>query len=221
VALALNPPLEDVAPDPACERAARDAVALLEGLGHSVQEIEPPWTQPGLLADFTRAFGPLSALTVWFGGRLAGREPTAEDVEPLTWEMWELARSHDTLDLLTAEAKLERVAREIVAFLAPYDVVVTPTLARPPVPIGEIHGRGPDPMGHYRRSGAFTPYTAICNVTGLPAISLPLYEDGGIPIGVQLIGRPVSEATLLAVSAQLEAAVPWIERAPSGLVGDL
>jgi amidase len=216
VALALNPPLEGVSPDPVCERAARDAAAELESLGHSVAEITPPWTRPRLLADFTRAFGPLTALTTWFGGRLAGREPSAEDVEPLTWEMWERAKGHDTLDLLTAQAKLEGVAREIVAFLAPFDVVVTPALARPPVPIGEIHGRGPDPWGHYRRSGSFTPYTAICNVTGQPAMSLPLYwDEHGLPIGVQLIGRPAREDVLLAVGAQLEAAVPWVERRPS------
>jgi amidase len=125
VALALNPPLEDATVDPACERAARDAAAELEALGHEVEEVTPPWTQPGLLQDYTRAFGPLISLTTWFGGQLAGREPTPDDVEPLTWEMWERSKSHDTLDLLTAQVKLEGVARAIVTALAPYDIVVT------------------------------------------------------------------------------------------------
>ena len=83
------------------------------------------------------------------------------------------------------------------------------------MPTGEIHGRGPDPWGHYRRSGAFTPYTAIVNVMGLPAIMLPLYHgDDGLPTGVQLIGPPEREELLLALGAQLERALPWAQRTP-------
>jgi len=105
------------------------------------------------------------------------------------------------------------VARSIVAFLAPYDLLLTPALARRPVLIGEIHGRGPDPWGNYQRSGHFTPYTAIVNVTGLPAISLPLYHgDDGLPSAVQLVGRPAREDVLLAVASQLETALPWAAR---------
>ena len=93
--------------------------------------------------------------------------------------------------------------------------MVTPTLAPRPVRIGEIHGRGPEPWDHYQRSGQFTPYTAIVNVTGLPAISLPLYHgDDGLPTGVQLIGRPAGEDALLALCAQLERALPWSSRRP-------
>jgi amidase len=152
-------------------------------------------------------------MATWRGGQLAGREPTEDDVEPLTWEMWKASRAHDTLDILTAQAKLEGLARELVSFLAPYDIVVTPALGRRPVPIGEIHGRGPDPLTHYRRSGHFTPFTAIVNVTGQPAISLPLYHgEDGLPLAVQLIGPPAGEAVVLQVARQLEAALPWAER---------
>jgi amidase len=129
--------------------------------------------------------------------------------------MWELARAHDTISLLTAHGRLETVARTIITALAPYDLVLTPALAQPPLHIGELHGLGPDPMAHYRRSGHFTPYTAICNVTGLPAISLPLYQDGnGLPLAIQLIGRPAREDVLLAAATQLEAALPWAGRVP-------
>jgi amidase len=216
VALALAPALIGGSLDPACEQAARDAAVLLESLGHEVEEIVAPWGEDDLLPEFTRAFGPLTALGTWLGGRLAGREPTPEDVEPLTWEMWELARAHDTISLLTAHGRLEALARGIVTALDPYDMVLTPALARPPLPTGELHGRGPDPMSHYRRSGHFTPYTAICNVTGLPAISLPLYQgDDGLPLAIQLIGRPAREDVLLAAATQLEAALPWTERVPA------
>ncbi|HEV7883972.1 MAG TPA: amidase family protein, partial [Solirubrobacteraceae bacterium] len=79
------------------------------------------------------------------------------------------------------------------------------------------------PMGTFRRSGDFTPYTAISNVTGAPAISLPLYtRDDGLPLAVQLLGRPAQEGTLLALAAQLVAALPWAERrAPAGTLEQL
>jgi amidase len=215
IGLALAPALESAAPDPVCLQAARDAAALLEDLGHGVEEIEPPWAAGGLLEDFTRAFGPQTALGVWAGARLARRDPSPDDVEPLTWSMWERANEHTSIELLASQTKLEGLARRIVAFLAPYDVVLTPALAMRPVPIGEIHGKGPDPMGHYRRSGAFTPYTAIVNVTGLPAISVPLYHgDDGLPLAVQLIGPPAREEVILCLAAQLERERPWADRRP-------
>jgi amidase len=216
IGLALNMPLEDAELDPLCEQAARDAAGLLESLGHKVEEIAPPWSGLNLLNDFTRAFGPLISMQTFIGGVIRGREAREEDVEPLTWEMWLGARAQDTITYLTAQGRLESAARSIVAFLAPYDAVLTPALARRPVPIGEIHGRGPDPWTHYRRSGAFTPYTAIVNVTGAPAIALPLYHgEDGLPLAVQLIGRPAQEGTLLALAAQLERAHPWADRRPT------
>jgi amidase len=216
IGLALNPPLDGAAVDPVCEQAARDAAALLESLGHHVQEITAPWSGLNLLPDFTRSFGPLISFTTWLGGQIAGREPAAEDVEPLTWALWEHAREQDTIKYLSAQARLESVARSIVQKLAEYDVVLTPALAGRPVPIGEIHGLGPDPMGNYRKSGYFTPFTAIVNVTGQPAIALPLYHgDDGLPTAVQLIGPPAREEVLLSLAAQLEAALPWADRAPA------
>jgi amidase len=149
------------------------------------------------------------------GARLAGRDPVRDDVEPLTWTIWEHARKQDTLTLLAAQTKLEGIARRLVAHLGRFDAVLTPSLAARPVPIGEIHGRGPDPWGHYRRSGAFTPYTAIVNVMGVPAISVPLYHgDDGLPTGIQLIGPPACEERVLALAAQLEEALPWADRRP-------
>jgi amidase len=215
VGLALNPPLEGAVLDPVCSRAARDAAALIESLGHDVEEITPPWSGLELLSDFTRAFGPAVSLTTWIGGRIARREPTPDDVEPLTWALFERASRQDSLSLLAAESKLQSVARTIIAFLAPYDVVVTPALARRPVRIGEIHGHGPDPWEHFQRSGYFTPYTAIVNVTGQPAIALPLYQgEDGLPTAVQLIGPPAQEEVILRLATQLEQAVPWVGRRP-------
>ncbi len=216
VGLALNPALDGAELDPVCERAARDAAALIDSLGHDVEEVTPPWSGHDLLPDFTRAFGPLISQTTQIAARLAGRDPTPEDVEPLTWAVWESSRSHDTLSLLSAQTRLEHISRRIITALADYDAVITPTLAMRPVKTGEIHGRGPEPWAHYQRSGYFTPYTAIVNCTGLPAVSLPLYHgDDGLPTGVQLIGPPIREEVILSLATQLEQALPWRERRPA------
>ncbi|HUA05321.1 MAG TPA: amidase [Solirubrobacteraceae bacterium] len=211
-----SPVLEDATVDPMSEHAATDAAALLESLGHHVQEIPPPWAGLDLLPDFVRAFAPLVSYTVAVGGRLNGREPTAEDVEPLTWMLWKHALSQDTIKYLAAEHRLETVARSMVQELAEFDAVLLPVLAKRPVPIGEMNGLGPDPMANFRKSGHFTPFTAVFNVTGQPAISLPLYQgDDGLPTAVQLVGPPAREELLLSLATQLERALPWAGRTPS------
>lgn len=215
VALVLDPPVEGLALDATCERGARDAAALLDSLGHDVEEIASPWRGLELPADFMRAFGPLSAMTVWAGADLLGREARAGEVEPLTWRLYELARGQDTLSYLAAQARLERVARRVVTALSPYDVVLTPTLARRPPKTGEVRGFGENADLDLERSWRFTPYTSIFNVTGLPAISLPLYEGpDGLPLAVQLAGRPAREDVLLALAGQLEQAQPWARCRP-------
>jgi amidase len=216
VGLALASPLSDAEVDPACEQAARDAAALIESVGHEVEEVQPPWANSDLLPDFTRSFGPEVSFVTWLGGMLRGREPTAEDVEPLTWSLYEHARELDAITRMASQAKLEGAARAIVGALTQYDIVVTPALAARPLRIGEVHGRGPDPWEHFQRSGYFTPFTAILNVTGQPAISLPLYQyEDGLPLAVQLIGPPAREEVILGLAAQLEEALPWSERRPA------
>ena len=95
--------------------------------------------------------------------------------------------------------------------------MLTPALGSAPVPTGEIHGRGPDPLDHFRRSGDFTPYTAIVNVTGQPAISVPLsLGEGGLPRAVQLIGPPAGEEVLIGLAIALQRVRDWTDRTPPG-----
>jgi amidase len=216
VGLALNSPLEGAEPDPAYEAAARDAAQLIESLGHEVEEIVAPWSNLDLLPDFTRVFGPHVSMLVLLGGKVAGREPLEGDVEPLTWTLWRHAERTSVLAYLSALGRLESVARSIVTSFEPYDAVLTPALAQRPVPIGEIHGCGSEPWAQYRRSGFFTPYTAIINITGQPAAAVPLYHgEDGLPTAIQLVGRPGREDVLLSLMAQLEAVLPWAERRPN------
>jgi amidase len=209
------PPIDVPAIDPLCERAMRDAAGLLESLGHEVEEVDPPWKGQELLRVFTLVFGTPVALGMWFGGQVTGREPSAELVEPLTWTIWEGIRERSPLDYLLARTRLTAASRSIVALWDEYDAVLTPSLAERPVKIGEIDACSDDPWEDFHRSGQFTPYTALYNVTGQPAISLPLYHgEDGLPVGVMLGGRPAGDGQLLSLAAQLEAAAPWADRRP-------
>ena len=201
--------------DPICEQAVTDAAALLTELGHDVEEVAAPWGDDDLLHVFTMVFGTPIAMGMFFGGLVTGREPSADLVEPLSWTFWEGIRERTALEYLLARTQLTGIARGIIALWESYDVVLTPGLAERPVAIGEIDACSDDPWEDFRRSGRFTPYTAIFNVTGQPAISVPLFHgDDGLPTSVQLAGRPADEATLLSLTAQLEAARPWADRRP-------
>ena len=202
--------------DPLCEQAVRDAAQLLSELGHDVEEVAAPWgEEDNLLQIFTMVFGTPIAMGMFFGGMVTGREPTEELVEPLSWTIWNGIRERTALDYLLARTQLTGISRGIIALWESYDVVLTPGLAERPVRIGEIDACSDDPWEDFRRSGRFTPYTAIFNVTGQPAISVPLFHgDDGLPTSIQLAGRPADEGTLLALVAQLEAARPWADRRP-------
>jgi amidase len=201
--------------DPDCKNAVHDAASLLSELGHEVEEFEPPWKDRDLLRTFTLAFFAPIATGIHFGGQVSGREPSEDLIEPLSWTIWQGVRERNPVDLLLARARLTAFAREIVPLWQRYDVVLVPALAQRPVRIGEIDACSAEPWEDFRRSGEFTPFTAIFNVTGQPAISLPLFEgNDGLPLGVQLAGQPAGEPQLLSVAAQLETARPWAEHLP-------
>jgi len=215
IALTTTMPLLDAELHRECNRAARAAAELLAGLGHEVVEVDPPWHQPGLLELFTAAFGPAICVQIAFAELLAGRELSEQDMEPLSWALWCRSKRIDSVRAALAALQLQAFARAITVWAQPYDAILTPALARPPVPIGSLDPCGPDPMATFERGGHFTPYTAISNVTGSPAISLPLYRSAdGLPLAVQLIGRPAQEGALLALAAQVESAAPWADRRP-------
>jgi amidase len=205
----------DAEVDPLCERATLDASELLSSLGHEVEEIEAPWTGEDVMDVFAMVFGTPIATAAFYGGLVTGRAPSAELMEPLSWTIWERIGQRTALDYLLARTQLSAFSRGVVALWDTYDVVVTPALAQRPVRIGEIDACSDEPWEDFLRSSLFTPYAAIFNTTGQPAISLPLFHgEDGLPTGVQIAGRPADEATLLSLAAQLEAARPWADRRP-------
>ena len=212
-----RPPIEAEI-DPICERAARDAADLLSGLGHSVEEADPPWGREQdvhLLALFTALYAANIGLGVAFGGMVTGSEPTPDRMEKLTWEMFQRGIGQNSIEYLAALAQLQRYTREIVEWGSAFDLLMTPALAQRPLEIGDIKPDGDEPMAEFARTGLFTPFTAVFNVTGQPAISLPLFQgDDGLPVAVQFAGPPLGEAKLLTLAAQLEAETNWAERRP-------
>jgi amidase len=204
IAWTTEPPL-DTEVDAACAQAVEAAARLLAELGHDVVEATPAWGSDELLPAFTRLWQASPAL---YGPAVhAG-------LEPLGAALADAAHATSSVDYLLAVAALQTAARRVVSFWADHDLLLTPTLALPPVPV-DWHDDEPDPWAQFAKNARFTPFTPIVNVTGQPAASLPLHWSAeGLPIGVQLIGRPADEATILRVSAQLEAARPWRDRRP-------
>ncbi len=138
-----------------------------------------------------------------------------ERLEPLTESLYRMGVSMSATDYLLRVNALQLLARRIGHFFVDYDVWLTPTLAEPPPPLGTFAATAEDPLAGFRRAAAFTPFTPLCNVTGQPAMSVPLYwNTEGLPIGTHFVGRFGDETTLFRLAAQLEAARPWAERWP-------
>jgi len=215
IAATVTPPIAAAEVDPVCAAAVEDAADLLRSLGHDVELVDPPWQESGLGELFGAVFSTQIALSIAYAGRVAGHEPTSEDMEPMSWAIYSMVRGLGAVESLAATVQLQAFARRLVMFLAPFDVLLTPALAERPLPIGTLDTAAPDPMATFTRSGLFTPFTPVINASGQPAVSVPLYQGrDGLPLGVQLVGRPAGEGALLALAAQLETALPWAQRIP-------
>jgi amidase len=215
IAATTLPPTPDAVVDPVCADAVAKASELLRGLGHEVEEVDPPWQLEGLSQLFGGVFSSQIALSIGYSGIVAGREPSAADMEPMSWAIFSMVRKLGAIDNLALTVRLQAFTRQLVTFLSHYDVLLTPALAERPLPLGTLDTAAPNPMDTFTRSGLFTPFTPIFNASGQPGISVPLYHgEDGLPLGVQLVGRPAGEAELLALASQLEEAQPWADRRP-------
>jgi amidase len=192
---------------PECLRAYDDATRLLADLGHDVEEIDVP-LPPEAVPTFETCWSVLTTLS-----------PVPEGAEhllrPLTRWLRGRGREVSAPEFGLAVGELRRVAAGTLRTLAPYDAVLTPTLAQPPLRVGEIRDDA-DPARDFENQKAFTPYTSAWNLTGMPAASLPLHmTPEGLPVGVMLAARPAEEQLLLSLCAQVEEAAPWHDRRPA------
>lgn len=200
-----------------CVSAARSAASMLEGLGHIV---EPAW--PKCLADNTlpRKFMALWATQMAMAargiGEKIGREVTANDMEPVNWALVEQARRLTAVDYAAAQEACWAFRRALQQWWADgWDLLLTPTLAEPPLRLTEFENDPEHPTAPQRRAGRFAAFTPAFNLSGQPAISLPLHRNAeGLPIGIQLAAAYGREDVLIQVASQLESAHPWSSHRP-------
>jgi amidase len=192
-----------------CVSAVQDAASLCADLGHEVVEAAPKLNGELIAHAFTLIWSSECAST------LKLLNPNRDQVEPLTWALSEMGGQYAAADYLQALVTLQRISRQVADFFVDYDVWLTPTLAEPPVPLGTFDSPPDDPLRGFRRAKEFVPFTPICNITGQPAMSVPLFWNAeDLPIGTHFIGRFGDEATLFRLASQLEQARPWADRRP-------
>jgi amidase len=194
--------------DKACLDAVVETSRLLESLGHEIVDIAVP-LPPEAVPVFETCWAVLTALSVV--------PPEQEHLlRPLTRWLTERGRAVSGPEFGLAIGAMRRYAAGALTALAPYDAVLTPTLAQPPLPVGALRDDA-DPAADFEAQKRFTPWTSAWNVTGMPAASLPLGRTAeDLPVGVMLAARPAEEELLLSLCAQVEAAAPWHHRKPPG-----
>ena len=221
-----------------CRRALDDAVRLLVELGHEVTEATPELDGEAFAVAFVTVVAAEARADIEMTAALAGRAPHRDDFEPATWGLGLLGKATSASAYAMAVRSMQMSARSVGRFLETHDVVLTPTLASPPPLIGALQPSTAElrlmktiarlhagwllgaldvvkPLA--AKTLAFIPYTPVFNVTGQPAMSVPLYwNDAGLPIGVHFAARLGADAQLFRLAAQLERARPWFHRAPPG-----
>src|SRR5215216_2857952 len=199
-----------------CVAATVEAVELLESLGHEVEERTEEWDGEGYVENFVKVWLGVTGDEIRDYEELFGHPVDRDQLEPLTRQMIETADAVTATDYLQSLGWLRKLAREVVSMWDDFDVLLSPTLAQPPIPIGALQpAEGEPAIQMLLNSATFVPFTPVWNVTGQPAMSVPLVQSpDGLPIGVQLVGAPAGEELLLSLGAQLEAARPWADRRP-------
>ncbi len=236
IALAKRPQVTNAPLHPDCAAAVDDAARLLAGLGHDVEEADPALDPEAFARDFFTLICVETAAFLARASERVGRRPRRGEIESATAVTAVLGRQRSALEAALARERLEAVGRSMADLFTRYDLMLTPSLATPPPALGAVKPSGLEAFGQelllrlhlgvllripgivdasVRRVFSFIPYSPLANVTGLPAMSVPLaWNTDGLPVGTQLVGRLGDEATLFRLAAQLEEARPWRDRRP-------
>jgi amidase len=191
-----------------CRAVTEDAARLLESLGHRVEPATIPWPSDAVRNALNTVMS--ASLVVDVDRRLdeLGRDLEPDDLEPMTLMMYDAAKQMPATNLVVALHDVERAARVMDAVHDDYDLVLTPTVSQPVPPLGLLDTTNPASI--IEHAASYSAFTGVANVSGQPAISVPLGHDStGLPCGIQLIARCGREDLLLRVASQLEDAAPW------------
>lgn len=199
--------------DPVLVDAVEQTAKLLAGLGHHVEEAAPDYDAAALGAAFGTVMSANTFTNIQI--RAGGRVPGPDDLEPVTRLYAERGKGFSANDYIRAVQTFHRTGRMLGAFLTRYDVLLSPTIARTSLPLGEVRMDGS--LEQYEEAlASMIPFTAVCNATGVPAMSVPLAWTGeGLPIGLHFVGRFGAEEMLLSLAAELEQVRPWRESRPT------
>jgi Asp-tRNA(Asn)/Glu-tRNA(Gln) amidotransferase A subunit family amidase len=200
---------------PECLEAVQRAAKLCASLGHVVEEADPELDMVALRPMNARISAANTARSCNMRWKALGREPNADDVETVTWAVYQRGLKVSGVEYVEAIAAVHAAGRKMATFLTSYDVILSTTLAGPPPKLGYFDQNG-DVQAFVERVTEYLSVTPLHNATGTPAMSVPLHWTAdGLPVGVHFAGRYGEEATLLALAAQLETAQPWFDRVPA------
>ena len=193
--------------------AVEHAAKLCAAQGHHVEEASPDLNQPMLVPVFMAIWCANLAAIIDFIARLTGQTPSLDNLEGLTLGMYEAGKRVSASEYVQAKMVLNQASRIAAKFHQSYDLWLTATLGTPPVKLGVLNMDEQDATKAFAPIIDYVPYTAIQNVTGQPAINLPLYWNAaGLPIGVHFVAPFGDELTLLQLATELETAQPWFDR---------
>jgi amidase len=200
---------------PDCVDAATAAASLCESLGHRIESAHLEVNGDAFVGHFINVWAAGNAWAMADWEERIGNPVKEEEVEPLSWALISLGRMLTSDAYLKSVQELQKITRHIADYFEEIDVLLTPTLGEPPAPLGTFDSPPGEPLNGLLRAADYVPFTPPFNVTGQPGISLPLHwNEGGLPIGVQFVGRFGDEETLLSLAGQLEEAAPWADRRP-------
>jgi len=200
---------------PECDASITRTVALLEALGHQVEEARPAIDQDDMLEGMRRLFASLAQTSVVALCDALGVPPSPEHFEPATWAYYEAAQSMTPADYIRTQTDMHAAAREAGRFHETYDVLVTPVHSAPPIRTGVIGPTADSVEAHTEALNRYMGITYLQNVTGQPSMSLPLHQtEDGLPVGVMFTAASGREDLLYGLAGQLEHADPWAHRKP-------
>ena len=215
IALAIEPTTGSPV-DPECRQAAMDAAKLCESLGHRVEEAKLPIEDAVMRGAFLTVLRVSLARVLDDGTKVLGSAVTDQDVEPITWLIAQAGKAISSIEYSRAIATMHQTGLAMAKFMQQYDVILSPTLAKPPVALGVLSLSRNDVQAYSKDVGEFGPHTALYNVTGQPSMSVPLHwTKDGLPVGVMFSGRFGEDDLLFRLAAQLEKARPWAGRRPN------
>jgi len=200
---------------PECRRAVESTARLCEELGHHVEWAAPEFDHERYLKAFGALWTAFASWAIRDWSRRYGLTPSEADFEPNTWQMYLSGERRSSGQYLLALQDVQQISRAVGAFFERYDMTLTPTLARPPVPLGYFQWSG-GPKGEFlEHLGEYSGFTSLANGTGQPAMSVPLHwTEEGLPVGIHFQARFGGEGPLFRLAGQLEHARPWASRRP-------